>query len=220
MKSKNNYSEVCSRLPAVFGIIFMSWVLSIGSVGNHIKSRFIDNAAFIDRVLLILSTIVVLFDAILRESSMGNFFNRLIVIDKILMDKFMFTFDNRKTGKYVKLSIFFCGTLVLSEIYKIYFFGDNIRILAVIFVNIFAFFLRFNESFLYMGLCWQLYIRVRKIRQYMKDLNASKVILNVNDRRKISETFSKLLSETSFAIMDINNNCGFVVLVFVGKIRR
>lgn len=219
MKSKNNYSEVCSRLPAVFGIIFMSWVLSIGSVGNHIKSRFIDNAAFIDRVLLILSTIVVHFDAILRERSLGNFFNRLIVIDTILMDTFKFSFDNRNTGKCVKLCIFFCWTFVLSEIYKIYFFEDNIRILAVIFVNIFAFFLRFNESFLYMGLCWQLYIRVRKVKQYIKDLNESNVILNMNDRRKINETFSKLLYETSFAIMDINNNCGFVVLVFVGKIR-
>lgn len=219
IKRKNNYSEVCSRLPAVFGIIFMSWVLSIGSVGNHIKSRFIDNAAFIDRVLFIVSTIVVHFDGILREKSMENFFNRLIVIDKMLLDKFILKFDNRNTGKFVKLCIFFCCTFVLSEIYKIYFFEDNIKILAVIFVNIFAFFLRFIESFLYMGLCWQLYIRVREIRHYIKDLNESYVVLNKSERREINETFAKLFSEISFAIMDINNNCGFVVLVFVGKIR-
>lgn len=218
IKRKNNYSEVCSRLPAVFGIIFISWVLSIGSVGNHIKSRFIDNAAFIDRVLLLLSTIAVLFNGILGQNSMENFFNRLIVIDNILM-KLKLTFDHRNTGKYVKFCIFLCSTFVLSEIYKIYFFEDNIFFLGVIFANIFAFFLRFNESFLYMGLCWQLYIRVSKIRVYLKELNELNIILNDSDRRKINKLFSKLFSEISFAIMDINNNCGFVVLIFVGKMR-
>ena len=71
-----------------------------------------------------------------------------------------------------------------------------------------------------MGLCWQLYIRVRKVKQYIKNLNESCVILNVDERREINATFSKFYSETSFAIMDINNNCGFVVLVFVGKDKK